>query len=272
MLSGDGKKEFLSRDELRQALQKTGARLKVLITETGGEFIDLPAPKPAPEIDPKEESEETQACAPVTKAGRGPRPVYRKMFLEARGFVDINGAAEGLSAWYSAARGGSFSRALGASLDHFHDDQAASWTRFYADLHERADRMYKEWRLETLKEFEPRLDSLSRVEREIVEALKKQLSQPPQLFDLPGLTLGLVGKWTSGNGVDVVGLTRTSRAQEAGLRVGDRIVAVNETKVRRVKEFDRVIDPLLAQGRAEVALTVRRQGKEEKINVALTSP
>ena len=68
-----------------------------------------------------------------------------------------------------------------------------------------------------------------------------------------------------GRGVLVTFVRAGSPAERAGLRAGDVIIAVDDTDVRNVREFTRV----LMRKEGEVSLTIVRNKERQKITVPL---
>jgi hypothetical protein len=257
-LSGGPRKELLYRSELRRAMQNTGARLVILLSDSCSEFTAFTAPPSADrEI--------------VVKPIRDPNavlPGYRRLFFEARGVVDVNSSREGTYS-FSDQYGSIFARTLPSCFDNFKHNPQVTWIEFYAHMHGKSEREFKEWKRKTIQEY--MVKNAWRPETsQPQKILDEQPTQEPQAFYLPGVSLGLVGQGTDGEGILIRNFTRDSRAKASGLQVGDRIVAVNGTRIKYKKDFDEAIDPLLAHGVAQIRMAVNRQGTEMTITVSLT--
>ena len=82
--------------------------------------------------------------------------------------------------------------------------------------------------------------------------------------------LGATGDSDPAGGVKIDGFRETGKAKTSGLKVGDRIVAVNGKKIQDADEFGMLMDETLSG--ETVTLRINRAGKEQDIKVKLVDP
>ncbi len=82
--------------------------------------------------------------------------------------------------------------------------------------------------------------------------------------------LGATGDTDPAGGVRIDGFKETGKAKSSGLKVGDRIVAVNGIAIPDANEFGKLMDETISG--QTVTLRVDREGKELDIKVKLVDP
>ena len=135
----------LTRDWLAEELQAKPAGLKMLITDTS-------SPKVETAETPSTSNLKVETAAPFTDAAQivtrsADKYVYRKLFLEHSGFLDITAASPGQFAYGDNRIGGHFTSALVAALTFPADtnqDGFFSWQEVFADTRARTESLYKE--------------------------------------------------------------------------------------------------------------------------------
>lgn len=254
--------ENVRRADLREMLRGKGARLTVLISDACSLLPDDGRPEP-----PKPPDRKISFLADGGPAAISPG--YRKLFFEASGLVDVNGAYEGWPAWSDPVDGGIFSRSVVATLQACRNDAAVTWPLFYSKLKVATADVYKEWRPEQIKVYEMKelRGRLPRGEQEAYDFLKKQPTQTPQAFFLAGVTLGVGVQGTDGNGVEVIELQLNSPLRKAGIKVGQVILQANDKSVVTVAEWEAVMKPALKAGQVRHKFTV--SGRDSPVEVEL---
>jgi hypothetical protein len=122
----------LVRSELRRAMEARKPGLVVLLTDCCGNRGGYRLARMGrPRID-----------GPL---GKGDRGLFRTLFLEARGTVDITAALEGTASWGDANRGGLFTWSL-CELLQTPRRGPMSWKKFYAQLETKTEETFKDWK------------------------------------------------------------------------------------------------------------------------------
>jgi len=113
-------------------------------------------------------------------------------------------------------------------------------------------------------------DLASRPER--LQYTRPQRSEPQQ--DAPRrafrVRIGLIPSYSEQEGVLLEGVAPGSPAEQAGLKAGDRIVAVMGQRVRNIEELTSLYDKM--EPGKPVEFTIIREGKELKLQVTPTVP
>ena len=141
-LMADG---VLTRDWLAEELQAKPAGLKMLITDTTSYQAETAEA-------PSTGSPKVEIAVPFTAAAQivtrsADKYVYRKLFLEHSGFLDITAASPGQFAYSRPMDGGFFTNALVAALTFPSDtnqDGFFSWQEVFADTRARTESLCKE--------------------------------------------------------------------------------------------------------------------------------
>lgn len=98
-----------------------------------------------------------------------------------------------------------------------------------------------------------------------------ELPPPAPVADRPSAGyLGVEGENDPAGGVRIEGFREAGKAKTSGLKVGDRIIAVNGKKVDDQDEFGVLLEKTLPGD--TVTLRVTRDGKEQEFKVALVEP
>jgi hypothetical protein len=98
--------------------------------------------------------------------------------------------------------------------------------------------------------------------------------QPPPQQDAPRrafrVRIGLIPTYSEQDGVLLEGVAPSSPAEQAGLKAGDRIVAVMGQRIRNIEELTSLYDKM--EPGKPVEFTIIREGKELKLQVTPAAP
>jgi aminopeptidase YwaD len=113
-------------------------------------------------------------------------------------------------------------------------------------------------------------DLASRPER--LQYTRPQRSEPQQ--DAPRrafrVRIGLIPSYSEQEGVLLEGVAPSSPAEQAGLKAGDRIIAVMGQRIRNIEELTSLYDKM--EPGKPVEFTIVREGKELKLQVTPAAP
>jgi hypothetical protein len=234
--------DVLFRSELRAAMERKNAALTVLLTNCCSNEAKLEAKAPvgaAPAGSPDEIS-----------------PVWRCLFFQSRGVVDITAAEQGSFALLDTEVGGMFTRAFlnlmekGVDELDLDKDGFVSWDEFYKQLREETNRVFKE-RKETwgAGADEIKQDGQFAFAFNLPKGMvvRKPIPLPPGVkgyklgarVDLRAAAAAAPGQ---PRGVKLLMVTPGSPAAKAGLEVGDVILSVNDQPVNSLEDYASLLD------------------------------
>jgi len=140
------------------------------------------------------------------------------------------------------------------------DNPNLNWIQFTTSLRQTTEIAFTDWKQKALASPPTTRDL------EIRAALRKQVTQAPQFYFVPGVRLGVACGDTNGKGVRVVGFTAGSAMERAGIKMNEDIVAVTaEGRKMRIadnNDWDRVMDPLLGK---ITAFTFTVRGHDQRV-------
>ncbi len=177
------------------------------------------------------------AVRPVTRANVTSRG-FRALFFESRGLADITSSQPGEDSIVDPEfRQGVFTRQLVEVLEKHSGNASITWHQFFSDVEQETER-----RIRQLRQSRGWHD----------------LTQTPFAFRLPGVMgMHLIRQ------LEVHDVWPGYPAAEAGIRVGDRIIAVDG---RNVHDRNSYTQAVRSAGR-DVRLTIRRGGAEQTVTV-----
>ena len=113
-------------------------------------------------------------------------------------------------------------------------------------------------------------DLASRPERP--KFTRPQQPQPQQGAQRSGfrVRIGLIPSYSEQDGVLLEGVAPGSPAEQAGLKAGDRIIAVMGQRIRNIEELTSLYDKM--EPGKPVEFTIIREGKELKLQVTPAAP
>ena len=165
----------VSRDKIRDRLVAKPGRLKLLITDTCSDNVDIP---PDAIVD-----------FAIGVAGRIQYHT-EDLFLRHTGLLDITAAAPGERAWGNSEIGGYFTHSLSASLTHAtgkNSDSFLSWEKVFEATHQKTRERFSEaWSGGTLGAFSPNdkrkmQDDGQATQTPTVHKLPKRLNEAPAI-------------------------------------------------------------------------------------------
>lgn len=260
----NGKKEFLARRELLAKLKTHSPELLVLLTDSCAKK-NGPAPRFAPEA--------AMPFAPID-------PLFRKLFLEAKGIIDVNACTEGQAAWpltelgYNGERkpGSIFTSVFINTLNE-NADRTLTWKQVLSMTASSTSRKFKaqypggvtdESTFAFQDEQTPQTYQASVTYQPVsLPNINQQqdLFNPQPQQQQQNLPLGIIVK-TCEDGVHVVSVTNGTPStrlvnlannQTMRLESGDHIIGINNMPVNRHDNFI----SLLKQSHATPILRVR---------------
>lgn len=111
-----------------------------------------------------------------------------------------------------------------------------------------------------VKKILPDLKNIGKVDRSFQTGLEVE-----NINRVVAMMLGI----SPNDGVIITRVTKKSPAEESGLKVGDVIVAIDETRVRSTSEVQQIIDTLDVTEQQSVQLTIYRKGKLYEVDLEL---
>lgn len=127
--------EELYRSDLRRAMRARQAGLVVLLTDCCSTPVRR-RPVPGTDLSPKSKDDEVEL-----------HPLFRRLFFQARGLVDVNAATDEAS-WGDSLNGGLFTNVLTRLLFSSRDperDRLATWPAFFARLRDETESSFVSW-------------------------------------------------------------------------------------------------------------------------------
>lgn len=259
-----GKEEFVTRDSVRQLLLAKGARLTVFLSDSCSNVNnDVSLKDIPPEEGPK-------------AFGETVLPLYRKLFLESRGLVDFNSSHRPDLSWSFPNHGPVFPYALRVTFEQLKEQKNATWLDFYEAVKVNTQETFVKWKDEFVRRNEP---ELKETDKDTFALLKGQKRQTTQAHHMPGMRLKFMAETTNGHGARVTEVFDDSPAKktpaEAGLMIGDVIVAVNGIPVAALADMPGAVGRVFADAKdspAAFAFRVNRNGKMMDISVTVPKP
>ncbi len=276
-----GPQTILTRRQVRDAIQAKGCRLGVLITDCCNNVSIIPKQPLAPTMQ-----------APMAAPQPLFTPLFRSLFLETSGFVDLTSSKKGeRSLAYPAiqyvgrpqvfASGGLFSVSLERVLMQF-QSQPLTWPVVLEKTAERVRTEFQRLKPDGLdNEDEPENPQMTQtaVGTSFGTHLAANNADPVVVPDTlrpddfviqrlgPGWTLGIHGYENGGKGIIVWSAYPGSPAARLGLEYGDQVLKINDTTVRTARGYNR----LLKDSGGIIALVFRdvRTGEVRSATVTL---
>ncbi|MBQ9126772.1 MAG: PDZ domain-containing protein, partial [Thermoguttaceae bacterium] len=261
----DGKKETklhetrLARKDVRNALAQRAPRLFVVLSDCCNAYMDALPPaandgkfKIADDAAPTQDAE--------TDGAKEVSPIARTLFFEPSGCVDITSSKFGQ---YSFTDGAEVRGSLATN----------AWLTVFKNVDE------------TLKNDPEAPVDWRRVSEQMIAETEKrfqakypdgdptfgQTTQTPHVFELPGATRLGARVQTRQNGVVVTEIVADSPASRAGLKIGDRLLAIRDPAAdadkRLVDETDYV--ETIDRASRDVKITVERTSGEKSVTSIL---
>jgi hypothetical protein len=233
-LTGAGKKQFMDRKDLRQAMLDVKAGLAVLLTDCCSDHISRA---------------QLQSRGPAAKnATTEIQPAFRRLFFEERGLVDITASMTGFYAWSDNENGGIFTRTIYNVLLREIKNDAIDWRTFYQKIKAETEVCFDDFKKAEIK-------ASRAANTEPHPLLVKQQAQTPMIFAVPGVVIGL-GVGDDPKGVRVVEVQQKSRAAKAGFEKDDLIVAIEGKTFRDRSAYSQLVDELLKSGKTQLKFDV----------------
>jgi len=253
------KGEILLRSDLRSTLAEKHARLCVVISDACNSY------PPGAEV----------------KGGGVPEwKTMRSLFLQSRGFVDINSVSEGENAFGDRKHGGFFTGSLTATLSKpfadldFDKDGFVHWYEVLPMIQAGAQEAYATFRFSELKNIAKYIKDLppdSEKEKKELMSIEKTLKDQPnhsvRVFSLSSVLRFGVRVVEDKEGVMVAMVHEYTPAASAGLKHGDRIRSIAGQPIQKAADLDNII----AKSKGDVVLDVKvkRAGADELISLTV---
>ena len=233
----DGRK--LWRDEVREAMEDTGARLRVLLTDCCALAADPGA----------------RVRAVFMPEGVARVEAFRHLFFRHRGTVDVNACKEGEEAWCDLENGGVCTDAFLILLgwqNHMLDsensrDQFVSWREFLGHLDDQTNTCFQELKKANPGDIRQREQRLE-VYDDSADPVSTRIARSRYRFGINTFDRG-------GEGVLIGEVYRDSPAEWHGFRKGEILYEIAKMapetgdvlevfRVRRESDFARIIDDM----------------------------
>ena len=269
-----GAQTFLTRRQVREAIKAKGTRLGVLITDCCNNISIIPKLPRAP-----------YAEAPMAPAPPLFSPLFRSLFLETRGFVDVTSSKKGeRSLAYPATRtegenavhaqGGLFTTSFQGVLAR-HQEESLTWptvVELTANLVRKEFQRLKPDGLDNEDQPEnPQMtQTVSALDLGLIETVHKPGPVGPDDPDTPTFgmwTLGVLGYENGGRGIGVWASLPGSPAARLGLEHGDQVLRINDTAIRTARGYHHLVED--SGGIVELAFRDVRTGQVRRSTVKL---
>ncbi len=270
-----GPQTFLTRRQVREAIKAKGTRLGVLITDCCSNISIIPKLPRAPYLG-----------APMAPAPPLISPLFRSLFLETRGLVDVTSSKKGeRSLAYPATRtegenavhaqGGLFTTSFQGVLAR-HQEESLTWptvVELTANLVRKEFQCLKPDGLDNEDQPEnPQMtQTVSALDLGLIETVHKPGPVGPDDPDMPTFgmdwTLGVLGYENGGRGIGVWASLPGSPAARLGLEHGDQVLRINDTAIRTARGYHHLVED--SGGIVELAFRDVRTGQVRRATVKL---
>jgi S1-C subfamily serine protease len=279
-----GPQGLLTRRQVREAIRAQGTRLGVLITDCCNNMSIIPRLPRAPTFG-----------APMAPEPPLYSPLFRSLFLETRGFIDVTSSKKGeRSLAYPATRfvgekridpqGGLFTTSFQNVLVR-HQQESLEWSVVVTMTSDLVRKEFERLKPDGLdNEDQPENPQMTQTVfaselglRETVHKLNPVDPDRPEGHlidpDAPGFgedwTLGVLGYENRGRGIVVWASLPGSPAARLGLEYGDQVLRINDTTIRTARGYHHLVAD--SGGIVELAFRDVRTGKVRSATMKLES-